>query len=46
MLKIALCEDEKIKGINKKLLNKPVKYENLKENIINCIKEIDIKNKS
>lgn len=26
-------------------LIKPVKYENLKENIINCIKEIDIKNK-
>ena len=26
-------------------LIKPVKYENLKENIINCIKEVDIKNK-
>ena len=26
-------------------LIKPVKYQNLKENIINCIKEIDIKNK-
>ena len=27
-------------------LIKSVKYEDLKENIINCIKEIDIKNKS
>ncbi|UWD49714.1 LytTR family DNA-binding domain-containing protein [Clostridioides difficile] len=26
-------------------LIKPVKYENLRENIINCIKEVDIKNK-
>jgi len=26
-------------------LIKPVKYDNLKENIINCIKEVDIKNK-
>ncbi|GAA0220778.1 LytR/AlgR family response regulator transcription factor [Metaclostridioides mangenotii] len=26
-------------------LIKPVKYENLKENIINCMKEVDIKNK-